>query len=685
MANAGTVNIKLAAQTGSFEAGMKKVNGLLGGLTTSLNVVKGIAVGFLAWKATGFIRQEMAAIDATAKLADRLGMGTEALVGLQHAGNLAGVSVEGMATSMEKMGKNLADVGRPTMEVTDALKKMGLSFADMAAKSPDEKLNAIADGLNDVAGAGERSKIALTIFGKSGAGMVNVLADGSAGLAKMRAEADALGLTFDRIDAFKVEQANDALSRVGALFSGGFRTAAIEIAPIIEAISTRFIAAASNAGGMGKIVMSVLDTIQGAVGVLGDSWNVLLAAWHAGNVAVNMIGMAFAKTGDAAMRAIQFMGGLWSNWVKLVQDSTNLMVSTFSFLWANAKKPIADFVEFSGRQLSDLLLQSADATMRLKGSLSTELRAAAGQIRASVGRSSADASLAVAEAAAAMKKSGDDVKLSWKNLFAVETTGSPMMQQLAQGFLAAGEQSAASFSQSFTAVLDQEASTTVADWFAQIDALSEASAVASADRVAARLEIDRAAGEEQLAMADSRESYLTEMFGNQAEKRLAFEKQTLSQRLKYAEGIFGNLATLQNSTSKRMFAIGKIAAYAQAVVSTAAGIARQFADLPIYAAIPAAIAVAAAGIVQIQSISSTSFGGGGSVSSSGGSIPLVNGEPSGTQMAASGVTGNQVTTLRVSLDGLSDDAVLSGSQVRRLIEQINEGQRDGSRLEVSAA
>lgn len=688
MAGAGTINIKLAATTSSFEAGIKKVNGLLGDMSGMLGIVKAAATGFLAWKATGFIRDQMAAIDSTAKLADRLGLTTESMVGLQHAGDLAGVSAETVATSLEKMGKNLSDVSEPTKAVTNALAAMGLEMKDIQGLTPEAQLGKIADGLEGMAGSGDRTAAAMALMGKSGAQMLPMLMDGADGLADMQKEAEALGLTFNRMDAFKVEQANDALSRVGAVFNGAFRSAAIAIAPTIEAIATSFVDSAKAAGGFGAIATSVMDGVKRGAGIVGDAWNVLLAAWHAGKVALNMVGMGAANAADATMHAVQYMSGLWGNWVQLVQDSTRLLTETFGWLWAKAKQPIADFVNFTGQQLAKLLTQAADASMRLKGSLSTELRAAAGAIQSSTGTASAEAQRAVESAAAGMKTAGGGVKASWSNLFNIQTTGSPMMQQLAEGFRLAGESSAVSFSESFAAVLNQDASAGVEDWFAKIEALSAANAEASAARVAARMQIDKDFGDQQVADSEARESYLTEMFGNQAEKRLKWDKHTLDQRLSYTSNILGNLATLQNTSSRKMFEVGKIAAYANAVVSTAAGIARQFADLPIYAAIPAAAAVAVAGAVQIASIASTSFGGGGSVSSAGGSIPLVNGEPAGTQMANQGAIQPSVNRLEVNVSGLDDDALVSGRTLRNIIQGINEAQRDGSpidRVDVRAA
>ena len=679
MGAAGTINIDLIARTAAFEAGMKKTEGVIGSFGGALNVVKGLAAGFLAWKGTEFVRRQMEAVDVTAKLADRLGMGTEALTALQHAGDLAGVSSEAMSGSLEKMGKNLAGVSKPTAAITDALGAMGLSFEQMAAKSPDEKLNALADGFQNLDGAGNRAAAAAAIFGKAGLGMVAVLADGSEGLRKAREEADALGLTFSRMDAFKVEQANDALTRVSAIFKGGFTQAAIAVSPVIEAIATSFIDAAKDAGGFGVVTTRVLDAIKVSAGIVGDAWSVLRAGFNATLVSVSLIGEGFARSSDAITHGIQYVSGLWKNWTQLVQDSARVLGVEWESVLAQLRVGLDSFVQFAGGKISELLHTAARAAGTFDAELGASLTSTAYEIGVATGDMAIKAKKNAEEAANAVRVAGEDAKTSWDNLLNIETTGSPMMRDLADGFRESATQAAVDYTAAFNEVLNQDASKTVAEFFAGIEAASAASATAAAERTAVRMQVDMDAAKEEMELAQAKEAWLTGLFQDQATKRLAFEKQTLAQRLDYTAGILGNLATLQNTNSKRLFEIGKIAAYGQAIVTTAAGIARQFADLPIYAAIPAAAAVAVAGAVQIATIAGTSFGGGGSVSSSGGSVPLVNGEPVGVGRGADSnfANTNQRNVQEIRITGLPDDVLLNGRAARGLLQQLIDTARDG--------
>src|SRR4051812_28753013 len=109
------LNVKLLANISGFASGMAsaakplvdfagKVAGTslkIGGLVSAVTGLVG------AGSMAALVHQSMEAIDTNAKLADRLGMTTEGLVGLQHAAGLAGVSNESLTGAMEKMLKAL--------------------------------------------------------------------------------------------------------------------------------------------------------------------------------------------------------------------------------------------------------------------------------------------------------------------------------------------------------------------------------------------------------------------------------------------------------------------------------------------------------------------------------------------------------------------------------------------------
>jgi len=178
-------------------------------------------------------------IDDIGKLSDRSGFSTESLVALQHGAQLAGVDVEQLNGALTKMsvtlGKSLEGGG-----ATETLDKLGLSAQHLVAIAPDKALGEIADSINRLPTPAEKAAAAVALFGKSGAELLNFLSGGSKGLAEMREAADRLGITFSRIDAQRVEEANDAIDRMRMAFGGLKQELVIGTAPALNITATAF-------------------------------------------------------------------------------------------------------------------------------------------------------------------------------------------------------------------------------------------------------------------------------------------------------------------------------------------------------------------------------------------------------------------------------------------------------------
>lgn len=239
MAVIARLDVLLGMKTGGFDAGAKKGKSSLQGLAASaiaLNSTIGIVKE--AGRAVGAVfdsfEKESANIDNIGKLSDRLGFTTEDLSALHHGASLAGVASETLNNALQKMNVNLAKAMQGE-KVAEAFQAMGLDAKKLIDINPMDALGQIANGLNGLHTPAERAKAAVEIFGKSGAPLLTMLKDGSAGLAEMRKEADQLGLTFDKLAATQVEMANDAMTRVKASITGLKQSFMIELAPAIQA------------------------------------------------------------------------------------------------------------------------------------------------------------------------------------------------------------------------------------------------------------------------------------------------------------------------------------------------------------------------------------------------------------------------------------------------------------------
>jgi hypothetical protein len=187
-----------------------------------------------------FTRQAMKAIDETAKWSDRIGIGIKQLTGFEHAAVLTGVSVQQLHTGLQRMTRRISEAAVGTGEARGVLAELNLDVAKLNQLAPDQQFLAIAAAMKKTKLRGDQVRQTVKIFDMEAGGLVNTLRMGKEGLQEAVREADRLGLSISRFDAGAVEEANNALARMSALFKGAFRIMAIQVAPLVTEISERF-------------------------------------------------------------------------------------------------------------------------------------------------------------------------------------------------------------------------------------------------------------------------------------------------------------------------------------------------------------------------------------------------------------------------------------------------------------
>lgn len=232
----------------------------------------GIAVGIM-------VKNSFESVDKLAKTADAIGITTEALAGLRHGADLAGVGNDLLDSSLVRMTRTIAQAAQGSGTAVRAMDQLGLSAARMLDLTPDAQIKAIADRLMMIESPTMRAALAMDIFGKQGAKMINVLAGGAAGLASAQAEAEALGLTISRIDAAKIEVANDSVTRLKAVLAGAAQTLAVDLAPWISGIAQRLTAAGIGADGFAAKLVSGVRFAAKGVAMLWDVVDLGRIAW----------------------------------------------------------------------------------------------------------------------------------------------------------------------------------------------------------------------------------------------------------------------------------------------------------------------------------------------------------------------------------------------------------------------
>ncbi len=282
-----TISVNLVARTRAFERGLRRSQKRLRAFANNVrSTVRSIArigmVGSVAAVGLGYlVKKQMDFIDSTGKLARRIGMSTENLIGLQHAAELSGVSTEGLNKAMEVFVQRLGETRMGVGQARYSLDALGLSADKLSHMMPAEAFRVTADRINDLTTQADKYAAAAFLMGRQGRQMLNMIKQGSRGLLAAQRDAERLGLTFTMQQALKVEAANDALYRMGRVLKGLGQTLAIKLAPGVERVADRFTEwATSGPGAAAKIETAIKDMTDSIID-FGDNLDQINLKWKA--------------------------------------------------------------------------------------------------------------------------------------------------------------------------------------------------------------------------------------------------------------------------------------------------------------------------------------------------------------------------------------------------------------------
>lgn len=201
-------------------------------------VVTGVAGGALVQ----LVRSSARTIDSIAKTADKLGLSTEALAGLQHAAELSGVAVRTFDMGLQRMTRRVAEAAVGTGEAQAAIKELSLDAQELGRMTVDQQFIAIAEAMEKVTSQSDRVRLGFKLFDSEGVALINTLRGGKEAIEAMQKRAAILGLTFSRDQARGVEKANDAMKDLWASVKGLGNAMTFKFAKSIEVATKRLTA-----------------------------------------------------------------------------------------------------------------------------------------------------------------------------------------------------------------------------------------------------------------------------------------------------------------------------------------------------------------------------------------------------------------------------------------------------------
>ena len=125
-----------------------------------------VAAAFSVQQIAEFGAQLIADADALVRMSDQTGIGVEQLQRLKAVATESGNTVEQLTGAVSTMQNRLAEGSKDTVA---GLKAIGLTIDELKGKAPDEQFYAIAKGIQAIEDPAERVRVAIEVFGRTGA------------------------------------------------------------------------------------------------------------------------------------------------------------------------------------------------------------------------------------------------------------------------------------------------------------------------------------------------------------------------------------------------------------------------------------------------------------------------------------------------------------------------------------
>jgi len=227
------------------------------------------------------IKSQMDYQDALAKSADKIGINSQALSGLRFAAEQTVGSYQGIDEALTKASKRLGEFNASGGGAAARwLEKLNLDTEKLGKLQPDQLFNEYSKAINGLNTRGEKMAATSALMGDESRKFLTLMESGPDSIQGFTKEAEALGIAISRVDAAKIEAANDTMNRVATSTKGLGATFAVELAPYITAAADLMRDFAIQGSGAGDKIAKGLDAIVSGVGFVADAyrgWEVIIS------------------------------------------------------------------------------------------------------------------------------------------------------------------------------------------------------------------------------------------------------------------------------------------------------------------------------------------------------------------------------------------------------------------------
>ena len=247
----------------------------------------------LILSAGAFVRMVKGSIDAAdafGKLEIQTGIAANTLQAYVNAGKLAGVSQETIEKGLRRLAQSMREADQGVATYKDAFDDLGISVRDTDGnlKTNSQVLGEISDKFSQMEDGVTKTAIAMEIFGRSGAQMVNLLNDGKRSLEEFNFEVS------ERF-AQNAEYFNDQMTGLGIKFQGFTSQMVDHLLPTLNNLAEMF----SNITSDGADLTFLFKSINFVIKTLAASLFTVVAGFR-------FLGNTIVAVSKAAYQAAQF-------------------------------------------------------------------------------------------------------------------------------------------------------------------------------------------------------------------------------------------------------------------------------------------------------------------------------------------------------------------------------------------
>lgn len=334
----GSLTIDLIAKTGMFEAGMDRAarladrrskdiskaidRGLKGAVGSVAAFTAGLVGGLLSAQAAfdAFMNAVNNA-DRLDELSARLGISTEQLSEWGYAAKLSGSDLESLTGSIQKFSKTVATAADANSRQAELFASLGISVKDAAGNLRDveDLLPEVADRFKALDNETTETALAMELFGRSGAELLEFLNRGSDGLSELADEARELGGVIDGETAQAAAAFKDEIDRLRVATNGYFTVVARELLPALTEAIREFrllTTSTENMNRTGRLLAGTFDALSKLFDFFGSTIRVNNALFNTYNntlasVYTTLSGMAsldFSRAGAGIRNLFNGLG-----------------------------------------------------------------------------------------------------------------------------------------------------------------------------------------------------------------------------------------------------------------------------------------------------------------------------------------------------------------------------------------